>query len=541
MPFNRPSRRDFLRAAGIPVASGLSGLPLLASPQPLTPNPVGSPPAAEHDSLPIEVENGASPSIRVKEAVLFPFDDHSIPFTWGLKLQLVMGKTPGRPNPIVVRRGQPGEPDNVSVRYYGTVIQVGDELRIWYLGAGDKLHLKGGKLLPMYAVSKDGIHWEKPKLGLIEYNGSKQNNIVDVMGGEYGLGELVVIHDPEDPDPSRRFKMVFESIRYQNHLAVAFSPDGLRWKESPRNPVAATLEESGLIKYNGCYYVNGQGGGQYGSGRKMVTYASYDFERWTSATALSFRRGPIVDLPPDKWNTLEEVHLGASLINRGNVVLGIYGMWHGIPSSDRDSITIDLGFIVSNDAVHFREPIPDFRFVPCFEELGVPLGRGPSVGQGQGMANIGDKTLYWYEAWGGGGLGTGGLGEGEVRLATWDRDRLGYFCTFQQKPQDGSPAVSLTSCPMKLAREGGRVLVNADGLSDRTELRVELLDRELKPIPGYTLQDCVPIQTSGFRQAATWHGKETLEVFPHPIRVRVVFGGVRPEDVKLYAIYVTSD
>jgi hypothetical protein len=41
---------------------------------------------------------------------------------------------------------------------------------------------------------------------------------------------------------------------------------------------------------------------------------------------------------------------------------------------------------------------PDFHFVPCFEELEVPVGRGPSVAQGQGMANIGDKTLYWYEA-----------------------------------------------------------------------------------------------------------------------------------------------
>ncbi len=29
-----------------------------------------------------------------------------------------------------------------------------------------------------YATSKDGIHWEKPELGLIDFNGSKKNNIV---------------------------------------------------------------------------------------------------------------------------------------------------------------------------------------------------------------------------------------------------------------------------------------------------------------------------------------------------------------------------
>jgi hypothetical protein len=488
-------------------------------------------PAGGEDSLPIEVENGASPSIRVKEAILYPFDDHSIPFTSGLKLQLIPGKKPLPHNPIVVRRGGPGDPDNVNVRYYGTVIQIGDELRMWYLGAGDKLILKGGKLIPMYAVSKDGIKWEKPKLGLIEYNGSKQNNIVDLMGGEYGMSEYVVIHEPEDPDPSRRFKMVFESFKYHNRLAVAFSSDGLRWTESPRNPVATALEESGLVKYNGCYYVNGQGGNQYGGGRKMVTFASYDFEHWTETTALSFHRGPTVEAEPDRWNNVEEVHLGASLINRGNVILGIYGMWHGTPNSDRSYAGMDLGLIVSNDGMHFREPIPDFRFLPSYEELEVEGARNaPSVAQGQGMVNLGDKTLYWYEAW----------GTGQVRLATWERDRLGYYSPFVHNPPAGGPAVSLVSCPMKLARDGGRVFINADGLSDNSEVRAEILDREFKPIPGYTAKDCAPMQKSGFRQAVTWQGKEKLELFPHPIRIRVTFGGVRPEDIKLYAIYVTN-
>jgi hypothetical protein len=183
--------------------------------------------------------------------------------------------------------------------------------------------------------------------------------------------------------------------------------------------------------------------------------------------------------------------------------------------------------------LHFREPIQDFHFVPCFEELDVPLGRGPSVAQGQGMVSIGDKTHYWYEAW-----GTGG-----VRLATWDRDRFGYFSTFPSpatNPYSRSLPASLVSCPMKLYREGGRVFVNADGLSDLAELKVELQDREFKPIPGYSGDDCVPIRTSGFRQAVTWRGKEKLEAFSHPIRIRVVFGGERSEDVKLYAIYVTS-
>lgn len=515
------------------MAAGLGGLPALAKPQPWLAG--GGFPPKSQSSLPIEVESGCYPAIRVEEATFFPFDDYSIPFTWGLRRQLIMGKKWGRANPIVVPVGGPGEPDNLVVRLYGTVIQIGDELRMWYLGRGDKYTPAGGKagLRAMYAVSKDGMQWKKPKLGLIEYNGSKQNNLLDLLGGEYNLSEYVVIHDPEDPDPARRFKCVFESGKYKNALAVAFSADGLRWKESSRNPVGHALEESGLAKFNGCYYVNGQGGGQWGAGRKMQTFASYDFERWSRGSVLSFRRGPLIEAAPEKIDTIEEVHLGASLINKGNVILGIYGMWHGIPGGDRNYISMDLGLLVSNDGMHFREPIADYPFMPAFEELEVPLGRAPSVAQGQGMVNMGDKTLYWYEAW----------GTGQVRVATWERDRLGYFNAYVEdgSPTPEGPAAEMVSCPMKLGPEGGRVFINADGLSEKAELTAEILDREFGPVPGYTAKESDPIRISGFRQAVTWKGDGRLPAFSHPIRVRVMLGGDRINKIKLYAIYLSKE
>jgi len=387
-------------------------------------------------------------------------------------------------------------------------------------------------LLPMYATSKEGMHWEKPKLGLVTYNGNKRNNLIDLCGGQYRFAEYVIIHDPEDPDPSRRFKCVFESRKYRNALAVAFSADGLSWKESSLNPVGYALEESGLVKFNGCYYVNGQSGGQWGAGRKMQTFASYDFEHWTRGSVLSFRRGPLVEESPEITDTIEEVHLGASLINKGNVILGIYGMWHGTPTGDRGYITMDLGLVVSNDGMHFREPIPDFKVVPSYEEKELPVtSRAPSVAQGQGMANIGDKTLYWYEAW----------GSGLVRVATWERDRLGFFNAFVE---DGSatpegPAAELTSCPLRLGSAGSKVYLNAGGLSEKAELTVEIQDREFRPVPGYTAKECDPLRVSGFRQAVTWKGNGDLPAFPHPIRVRVLFTGDRINAIKLYAIYIS--
>jgi hypothetical protein len=533
MANKKPSRRDFLRTSGVPIAAGLSGLPLLAKPEPMLSSNAGGVPQSSSSAYPIEVESGCHPAIRVQEATLFPFDDYSIPFTWGLRRQLIMGKRFGPPNPVVVHLGGPGEPDNVKIQYYGTVIQIGDELRMWYLGQGDKATFDPPGMLPMYATSKDGLHWEKPKLGLVTYNGNKQNNLIDLCGGQYRFAEYVIIHDPEDPDPSRRFKCVFESRKYRTRLAVAYSADGLTWKESPLNPVGYSLEESGLIKFNGCYYVNGQGGGQWGAGRKMQTFASYDFEHWTRGSVLSFRRGPVVERRQETDNTFEEVHLGASLMNKGNVILGMYGMWHGIPGGDRQYITMDLGLVVSNDGMHFREPIPDFPMMPSFEESELSVNnRAPSVCQGQGMANIGDKTLYWYEAW----------GTGLVRVATWERDRLGFFNAYDEDSTGSAdaPVAELISCPMKLGPEGGAIFVNASGLSDKAELTFEILDREFHPVPGYTAKECIPNRVSGFRQAVTWKGNGRLQAFSHPIRIRAVFGGDRPSKIKLYAIYLTS-
>ena len=341
----------------------------------------------------------------LKEAVLFPFDNVNIPFSNALKLELVAGKKPGQTNPIVLGRGQPGDPDDNSVRYYGTVIQIDETLHMWYQSLSTLDPNPRGRRL-CYATSTNGVNWEKPQLGLIDFNGSKDNNIVDIFDGEPAQAASPIIYDPVDTDPDRRFKMSFESGKYNNNQAVAYSPDGLRWTESPNNPVGPRLEQAGLIKFNECYYVNGQDemgdhGTHYGQARKLVTFASYDFEQWTQSSCLGFRRDNLPPRPmPTEWNQGEEVHLGAGLWDRGNIIIGVYGAWHGHPTGDRRFITMDLELVVSNDALIYREPVPDFKFISSYEELDTPADRGPALMQGQGMYNVGDETLFWYEVWG---------------------------------------------------------------------------------------------------------------------------------------------
>src|SRR5262245_54245017 len=90
-----------------------------------------------------------------------------------------------------------------------------------------------------YAESTDGVHWQKPSLGRIEFEGSKQNNIVSVSGVAGISGGVFV--DPSAP-PEERYKVAgITTLRQYDPngrdsggiLGGAVSADGLEWKRLP--------------------------------------------------------------------------------------------------------------------------------------------------------------------------------------------------------------------------------------------------------------------------------------------------------------------
>lgn len=90
-----------------------------------------------------------------------------------------------------------------------------------------------------YAESDDCINWRKPELGLVDYHGSKKNNIVfdGAMSEGTGYGGGTVFIDPTAPS-SERYKMIFSgsvlaSCTKTLIAAVveqAYSADGIHWK-----------------------------------------------------------------------------------------------------------------------------------------------------------------------------------------------------------------------------------------------------------------------------------------------------------------------
>jgi hypothetical protein len=334
-----------------------------------------------------------------------------------------------------------------------------------------------------------------------------------------------VLYDPEDRDESRRFKMAYET-KGGGKDGVAFSPDGLRWKALEK--VLPHVEMAGITKHRGIYYVNGQAGGHRPIGaRRLVTFASTDFEHWSPCGAVGLERSPEVTGPStaDHAHQYEEVHLGAGLWNRGNVIIGIYGQWHGHFSGDRRCLTMDLGLALSYDAIHYHEPIPGFRFIPAREQPGSPRDVGPALMQGQGMENFGDQTLYWYSLW----RGTEGSG---VRLVTWPRDRLGMLKPFSaSNPQ-------VISCPIQVLEGQGKVYINASGLGEYSQLRIGLMDEGFCSIAGYNGEDAAVIAEDGFHIPVRWKNGDSLLPSHGLIRINIHFAGIRPEDCRFHALYI---
>ena len=75
------------------------------------------------------------------------------------------------------------------------------------------------------AISRDGIHWEKPNLGLVEFDESKENNLFPTPDNR----RLVhVVFDQDDPDPKRRYKGLLTIPRGR---VPVVSSDCLHWRK----------------------------------------------------------------------------------------------------------------------------------------------------------------------------------------------------------------------------------------------------------------------------------------------------------------------
>jgi hypothetical protein len=493
---------------------------------------------------------------------LFAFDQVSIPFTQNLRLEM---RNPARhPANPVVPRGKPGSPDAWAVQFYGSIIREGGKFRLWYVAVDDDTENKMtyARWRAAYAESDDGVHWTKPNLGLVEFRGNKNNNLILTDPAPLGFVNLKVLADPDEPNPARRYKI--STHAYFHHktrlgtLAPFASADGLHWKllmeATPKN--AELLEKDlvlpaihfepcgGLYKWDGMYYVCGQNAlaaTRPYQGRVTKMYHSPDFVHWSPTDSVGFVREPQHHkLGPGRSLEGKQTHEGISVWNRRNVLLGVVGLFHG--AKEWKDITIDLGLVVSNDGLNFREPAHEWTFLKRGEDGAWDQG---GLLQAQGFENVGDQTFIYYGAWDPRHW-KGSPPRGGVGIATLPRDRFGDLVVEEAGKGPGDyqlPEINselITAAVSTKPNRPHRFYLNADGLGPEAALRIELLDAHEKPLQSYSGEDAAIVRASGFQTPIVWAGQREVRDLPERVRMRVTFDGKRNTDIRFSAIYVQT-
>lgn len=490
---------------------------------------------------------------ETKALTLFAFDNAAIPHTQNLRLQM---RQPVRhPTNPVLQRGAPGSPDANGVQFYGSVIRDGGRYRMWYVAFDDALSSKipSARWRAAYAESADGVKWTKPNLGLVEFGGNKNNNLINV-GATWGFVNLKVIKDDADPDPSRRYKMTTH-VYFRHHTRLGtllpfVSADGLNWSPvKDVKPIKAELHREDLLvpgfhlepcggfyQWDGQYFLTAQNAmpaTHHYQGRVVRLHRSADFVNWSATSTLAFVRSAQHEyLGAGRSREGEQNHEGISVWQRQNVLLGIYGRWHG--AAEWKDVTIDLGLVLSNDGHNFREPKHEWTFLQRGKDGQWDQG---GVLQGQGFENIGEKTLIYYGAWDPRATGGPEVKRGGVGIAALPRDRFADLMvdTSGEGPGDYQvPLVTAELITQSVSVQNPRFFINAEGLGSEAKLRIELLDHHEQPIH----QSSCMIEKSGYQVPVTW---TTPGALPDRTRLKITFEGKQRTDIRLSAIYVRSE
>jgi hypothetical protein len=154
------------------------------------------------------------------------------------------------------------------------------------------------------AESEDGIHWQRPNLGLLSYQGSTANNLVWAGAqprarGVHGFAPLVDTHRAVSPES--RYKAVgAERKATGSGLYAMQSPDGVHWRLMQGTPV---IQEGAFDSQNLAFWDAVRG--EYraylrdfhatpsGERRRGIrTATSADFVHWTQPKWLSYPGAP---------------------------------------------------------------------------------------------------------------------------------------------------------------------------------------------------------------------------------------------------------
>lgn len=428
---------------------------------------------------------------------------------------------------------------------YMQVMYDGGRYRLWYEASPDQRTAEQMKIAPIggggypgftcYAESADGFHWERPNLGMYEFGGLTQNNIICESGilNPEGWHIYQVFKDPTAP-PGERYKSncqagvwlldkeplpamdkrqiaelrnqmqleghtpedINRRLVFQFQMLGFTSPDGLHWTRLPR-PIMeppGRLDMRNMVYYDeglGCYvsYLRGH----VGRRRTLRRSASASF-----ATGWEMPREVMMadsQDPPD----MDFYDFGYCRTPGSPYHLMFFSAY------SRGQDTMDIHLAVSRDGCVWtrpeRRPIitrdipgrPGEKYGVIYPSPGlIPLGD-----DWWGLAYFGHRRCHWdfdYKAW------TFREPSGAYHWAMWKRDRLVGL----EAPVEGRVTMLDRICAGKELRlnfqtsAGGCIraeLVRSVGVAQA---------QPSPPIEGFSFAECDPLSGDSLSVPVTW-------------------------------------
>ncbi|WP_456428644.1 hypothetical protein [Rhodocaloribacter sp.] len=289
-------------------------------------------------------------SAQVPRKHLF-IDDHIIAHTY--QVVRVIPEPARHPYNPLIEADRPWEGKNVYL--YGTVLYDEGRFRMWYQVFNPDSDDPLFRTSVGYAESRDGITWTKPALDIISYKGQPTNLVLQ----NHGTSDLVtpaVVKTPDDPDPAKRYKMLYYDSMSKADLEeigpnfplgksvpgwralpgegffIAYSPDGIHWTHPFRQPVftcpcdASSMTRGKDGTYHAWFKTSTASDRHF---RILGQSDSKDFEHWSE---------PGVILEPDWHDPFGTEFYGMSAFDYAGSTIGLIWVYHNAP----DDKTVDI-------------------------------------------------------------------------------------------------------------------------------------------------------------------------------------------------------
>ena len=409
---------------------------------------------------------------------------------------------------------------------YVTVLQDGDVFKMWYRAdtnedSSDRNRWETDPTLfrseTCYAESTDGVQWEKPNLGVVDFEGSRDNNIVEVATPHESVINMSVVLDPNAP-ADERYKMVGRNDTGPvDTLGGFLSADGFRWREA-ENPL---ITRGGEFKAQNNLIWDDERevylallplhAGDYGGIHAFRWSESNDFKTWTL---------PERSLTPDDDDPpLMRLYTPSAVKYRNAARAFVMLVPIMYPDRrydpDQNMGLGDVQLATSRDGKTWERRFRGAWLRPGLDDRNW-VDRNPMSAQGILQTSPEELSMYYTE------LGRSGSPHNRVRRCTLRTD--GFISV--EGPYAGWG--EFTTPPMIFS--GSELEVNYS-TSGGGSILVELQDADGAAVPGFSLDDCDVIFGDKIAGVVRWKGGGDMSsVSGRPVRMRV-----RMRDADLYA------